>query len=215
MIERYFIKRLIQQFALVVAKIISYKNKNDWQQVQMIVDVSLKQLLGLNPGLAESLDENALPDLFRIGGKTDHEKCLILGRLLYEQALIYENTQAADDKIYPALLKSFTLYKTALEDTQFKTKENITVLTSCCEKLLLYKLNKKVLTDIFNFYKDQKRFDNAEDILYLLLENDSSHKETAVSFYRDLLHFNDAVLEKGNLPRDEVVEGLRKFDPTA
>jgi len=211
MFERDFIKRLIQQFAEVVARIMLYKSKNDWQQVQMIIDVSSKQLLGLNPDLIESMDGEELLQLFTIKEETDYEKCLIMAVLLYEQAIVNKKTNKAEYDIYQVYLKSFLLFKTAFKNDELKTKNDLAKAYQCCESLLSYQLDDSVLFEIFRFYKSEKEYAKAEDVLFLLLEkNRSEGKETALKFYSELLKFDDAELKKGNLPREEVLEGLKK-----
>jgi hypothetical protein len=211
MFERDYIKRLIQQFAEVTARIILYKNKKDWQQVQMIIDVSGKQLLGLNPQLIESMDGQALIQLFTSREETDYEKCLILGVLQYEQAILNANTEKDEDKIFQPFLKSFLLFKEAFKNKEFKSKKDRAKALHCCENLLTFELQDRILFEIFHFYKEEKEFAKAEDVLFILMEkNRQDGKETALQFYSDLLQFNDAELKRGNLPREEVLEGLKR-----
>lgn len=213
MFERDYIKRLIQQFADVVARIILYKSKKDWQQVQMIIDVSGKQLLGLNPSLIESMDGKELIQLFTFKEQTDHEKCLIMAVLLFEQSVINANTGKPESEIYKAYLKSFLLFRTAFTNSEFKSKVDLKRAFECCDNLMTFDLEDTVLFEIFGFYKEEKEFAKAEDILFTLLEkNRNDAKQTAIQFYTDLLKYDDAELEKGNLPRDEVLEGLKRAE---
>ena len=213
MFERDFIKRLIQQFAEVVAKIIFYKSKKDWQQVQMVIDVSAKQLLGLNPDLIENMDAKDLVRLFSIKNEIDYEKCLILAILQYEQAILNFNTGKPEKDIFNAYLKSFILFKTAFLNKELKTDKDTIKAFECCENLLEYDLDDKILLDIFMFYKAEMAFARAEDVLFILLKkNRDEAKTTALNFYRDLLSYTDSDLKKGDLPRDEVLEGLKKLE---
>ena len=213
MFQRDYIKRLIEQFAEVVARIFLYKSKKDWQQVQMIIDVSSKQLLGLNPDLIESMDGEELIGLFTIKAETDYEKCLIMAVLQYEQAIVNKNINKSENDVFQAYLKSFLLFRVAFKNSELKTKQDLPKAFQCCENLLSFKLNDTILFEIFSFYKSEKEFAKAEDILFMLWEkNRSEGKETALKFYNDLLHFDDAELKKGNLPREEVLEGLKRAE---
>jgi Family of unknown function (DUF6483) len=213
MFERDYIKRLIQQFAEVVAKIILYKNNKDWQQVQMVIDVSGKQLLGLNPDLTENMSAEELIRVFSIKEEIDYEKCLIMAVLQYEQAIVYAHTNAPESNIFKAYLKSFILFRTAFKNIEFKSKKDLGKAFDCCENLLEFKLDDQHLFEIFRFYKEEKAFAKAEDILFILLENNRSMaKETALKFYNELLEYDDAELNKGNLPREEVLEGLKRAE---
>jgi len=213
MFERDYIKRLIQQFAEVVEKIVLFKKRQDWQQVQMVIDVSAKQLLGLNPDLIDNMDSSSLTSMFQISDETDFEKCYILGRLLMEQAFIYENTKTDEHKVYKTYQKSFDLLIKALEGNEIRNKENIQAVVNCCDSLLQYKLDDNSLIKIYNFYKNEAFFADAENIVLLLLkEKTAGSRELARNYYNELLLLSDADLEKGNLPRDEVLEGLEKLN---
>jgi hypothetical protein len=213
MFERDYIKRLIQQFAEVVARIVLYKSKKDWQQVQMIIDVSGKQLLGLNPNLIESMDGKELIRLFTFKEQIDHEKCLIMAVLLFEQSIVNSNTSKPESEIYKTYLKSFLLFRTAFKNSEFKSKIDLKRAFECCENLLTFELEDSVLFEIFSFYKEEKEFAKAEDVLFTLLEkNRNDGKQTALQFYTELLKYDDAALEKGNLPREEVLEGLKRAE---
>ena len=212
MFERDFIKRMIQQFAQVVAKIIYYKSRKDWEQMQMVIDVALKQLLNINPDMLEHLTEDDLINLFRYDENIDHEKCLILGHLLYEQGQIYDNTISDAHKIIRAYRHSLALLNMALQGPEFNTKENQSIALACCDQLERFASDAETGQSVFNFYKQLSLFSRAEDTLYTLMQIDpSKHHALAISFYNDLLTLDDGVLEEGNLPRDEVLEGLRKL----
>ena len=215
MFERDYIKRLIQQFAQVVEKIILHKKQQDWPQVQMVIDVSAKQLLGLNPDLIESMDSKALISMFKISNEMDYEKCFILGRLLQEQAFIYENTKENENKIYKTYLKSYNLFSKAIENDELRNKENIKTILGCCNSLQQFRLEDNILLNIFNFYRDESHYAEAENILFLLLKSDAENiRSLAREFYSGLLLLKDFELNKANLPREEVLEGLKNLDTT-
>jgi len=177
----------------------------------MVIDVSGKQLLGLNPDLTESMDAEELIRLFSIKEGIDHEKCLIMAVLQYEQAVVNSHTDKSESDIYRAYLKSFLLFKAAFNNKEFKSERDLDKAFACCENLLEFELDDHHLFEIFRFYKEEKAFARAEDVLYILLEkNRSTAKETALNFYNDLLKYDDAELKKGNLPREEVLEGLKR-----
>lgn len=213
MFERDYIKRLIQQFAQVIEKIILYKKQQDWQQIQMVIDVSAKQLLGLNPDLIESMDSKSLSSMFQISDDMDHEKCFILGSLLQEQAIVYQNTNTDENMVYKTFLKSFDLFVVALENEELRNVQNIHAVHECCNSLQQFRLEKSSLVKMFNFYNSLSNFAEAENIILLLLKDDTkASKKLAREFYTDLLQLNNSDLNKGNLPREEIIEGLHKLD---
>ncbi|HEY5589028.1 MAG TPA: DUF6483 family protein [Candidatus Paceibacterota bacterium] len=78
---------------------------------------------------------------------------------------------------------------------------------------------KQVLNEGINLYEISGAYDKSEDILYKLLESiDKKDIEMyrytineGIKFYEDLLNKNDKELKKGNLPRNEVIDGLNEL----
>jgi uncharacterized protein DUF6483 len=212
MFKNDFIMRMIRQLAEVLKRIINYKKEGQWENAQMVIDVSIKQLLGLNPILLDKLDGNALVDLFCYDDEIDHQKCVTLAALLTEQASIFENTNQPEDKIFRYYRNSFQLFSAAFNDKQLRKENYMNYAKHCCEKLLDFNIGTNLLLDIFNFYKEYNFFSKAENVLYqLLTQNENEAKEHALKFYHQLLTQDDQVLQKGDLPRDEVLDGLNKF----
>jgi hypothetical protein len=212
MFERDFIMRMIKQLAQVLRQILNYKKEGQWENVQMVIDVTSKQLLGLNPDVIEKLNADALITMFTYNGITDYEKCLTLATLLTEQAEVYEHTGQAEDKIFGLYFKSFELFYTAFKGPRTNNENYLNYAIVCCDKLLDYQLETDQLLRIFTFYNQNQHFAKAENVLYLLLDrNKKEAKDHAINFYNQLLKCDDLTLKKGNLPRDEVVEGLNKL----
>lgn len=212
MIERDFIKRIIQQLAQVLAQILLHKKSSNWEQVQMALDVAGKQMLGLNPDLRDNLDSETLIKLFSYNDKFDHEKCLVLAVILTESAINLAKMQADESSIFNAYKKGFTLYETAFQNRDLLNKEYKGYFELCVDGLLEFKLDQNTLIRIFSFYKIHNLFARAEDILSIILINATSENIIlAKEFYQSLLKLDDKQLNKGNLPRDEIIEGLNRL----
>ena len=212
MFERDFMMRMIKQMAHVLKQILNYKKRGQWENAQMVIDVASKQLLNLNIEVIERLEADALIEMFTYNGETEVEKCLTLATLLVEQAEIFENTGQADLKIFELYLKSFQLFNTASNDLQLLKGNYLNYAVHCCDKLSEYKIETDLMLQIVKFYKQYNFFAKAENVLYQLLDqNEKDAKEYAINFYKHLLKCDDQTLIKGDLPRDEVIEGLIKL----
>ena len=212
MFERDFIMRMIKQMAHVLQQILNYKKRGQWENAQMVIDVASKQLLNLNIEVIERLEADALIEMFTYNSETEVEKCLTLATLLVEQAEIFENTGQADLKIFELYLKSFQLFNTASNDLQLLKGNYLNYAVHCCDKLSEYKIETDLMLQIVKFYKQYNFFAKAENVLYQLLDqNEKDAKEYAINFYKHLLKCDDQTLIKGDLPRDEVIEGLIKL----
>ncbi|KAA3614964.1 MAG: hypothetical protein D8M58_10960 [Calditrichaeota bacterium] len=212
MFERDFILRMIKQLAQVIGQVLNYKKKGQWENAQMVVDVATKQLLGINPEIVERLDADALIELFTYDGETDYDKCMTLAVLLTEQGEIFEHRGQDTDKIFRQYFQGFHLFEIVFQEQQKYKTDYVTYALFCCEKLTEFKIAPELLFRIFKFYKNHNYFAKAENILFLLLEqNENDAKKHAINFYKQLLSCDDKLLNKGELPRDEVIEGLEKL----
>jgi len=212
MFERDFILRMIKQLAQALRQILNYKKEGQWQNAQMVIDVSIKQLLSLNPIIIDKLDADALVGLFTYDDEIDHKKCLTLASLLTEQASVFENTNQSAEKIFRLYQIGFQLYKTAFIDENLIDQAYLNYALHCCDKLTEFDIETDLLIQIFQFFNQHNSFANAENILFQLLkQNEEQAKKHALKFYTKLLKHDDKILMDGNLPRDEVIEGLAKF----
>ncbi|MCB0282002.1 MAG: hypothetical protein KDF60_05425 [Calditrichaeota bacterium] len=212
MIERDFIKRLIQQLAQVLAEIIFHKKNKDWQKAQMVIDVAGKQLLGLNPDLRDSLDGETLKEMFSYNNQIDHEKCLTLAMLFAEQANVYKNTKQSDTLFTSVLKKSIILFNSAFQNKEMLQKESRQSAVYVCDELSVFDLDADILLEMHILYTYVGALSKAEDTLYLLQQKGLKDINLiAENFYSGLLKKNDNELQKGNLPRDEILDGIKRF----
>ncbi len=212
MFERDFIMRMIRQLAQVLERLLNYKKKGQWENAQMVIDVAGKQLLGINSDIIERLEPDALIDMFTYNGEIDYEKCLTLAVLLTEQAEVYKNIGKEDVKIFQIYLKSFKLFNCVFDERQVQNENYLSYAELCCDKLLEYKIDAHLLLQIFKFYNQHHLFAKAENVLYQLIDqNEKDATNHAINFYKHLLNCDDQTLVNGNLPRDEVIEGLDKL----
>lgn len=212
MIERDFIKRLIQQLSQVLAEIFFHQKNQDWQKAQMVIDVAGKQLLGLNPDLRDSLDGETLKEMFSYNNQIDHEKCLTLAMLFAEQANVFKNTKQNDVQIITILKKSIILFNGAFQNTELLQNDSRQSALYVCDELSVFDLEADILLEMHLLYTTIGALSKAEDTLYLLQQKGLKDINLlAESFYSKLLKKNDNELRKGNLPRDEILDGIKRF----
>lgn len=81
------------------------------------------------------------------------------------------------------------------------------------ESSILAELNEK----IFKYYRITGRYSEAEDLLYTMIGksnymNKKRWVEEGNIFYKNILNRTDAELESGNLPRNEVLDGINELN---
>jgi hypothetical protein len=112
-------------------------------------------------------------------------------------------------------VKAVCIYISAvLSDSDYNVpqhRDNIDSLIAITGK---YALPADALRLLFQYHESAGRYAKAEDSLYRLMER-TEEKEAAVeagkAFYRRLLGKSDAELAGGNLPRNVVLDGLRRI----
>ena len=68
-----------------------------------------------------------------------------------------------------------------------------------------------LLERIFRYEEAMGRFGQAENAVYAIIESEPAFIKEGLLFYERLLECSDEQLAVGNLPRDEVLEGMRSL----
>lgn len=152
-------------------------------------------------------------DFFNIGSK---EK-LVEFYTINEQYKEAENTLCEiikKNELFNGKEKLIELYKIS---KQYGKAEDMLQKLFINSKTIYAK--NKVNKDLFELYKISGQYAKAEDVLYEMIQHTKDFEvekykgilEHGIRFYEELLNNNDEQLEKGNLPRNEVYDGLNKL----
>lgn len=205
---------LIKRFYKIIKEINDNINAENYKSALESVEEAFKEFFRLDSKFFNSLSEENLLDMIKTNNIMDLYKCIIMSKLLMEEGVIYEKLQAENESFY-LYQKSLYLYIEALlnldEDEEIdKYKRDVTILI---DKLSEYKLICKLQKQIVSYYLKEGEYANAENLVYELLEYDQEvHKEYAISFYKGLLSKKDDDLNKGRLPREEIIESLGSLE---
>ena len=80
------------------------------------------------------------------------------------------------------------------------------------KKIIDYELPVHIRFKLFQYYEIINNYAKAEDLIIELIEIDPVFKREAVEFYERLIQKSDDDLLTGNLPREEVLEGLTSLE---
>jgi hypothetical protein len=206
-----YIMRLIEQFFLVLARILFKKNAQKYTEALSEIETSYKHLLGLDARQVHSLSYEELIEWLKMGGRFDAEKCLVLAALQKEEAEIHELAgRTLDDGLHTEYAKAFLLYREALQhDAGPESKWAQDEMKTLVKKLDPARLTPPRKFVLFRYHESAGEFGLAEDRLYELVKAGypEIHNE-GLAFYGRLLNKSDEELKAGNLPRGEVEEGL-------
>ncbi|WP_294343229.1 DUF6483 family protein [uncultured Clostridium sp.] len=211
MIKNDYLEKLIEQVSDVIRTVTGLKGKTAFKDAHESIKEALKQFFGLNPKSIETLQPKSLIDIVTGADKNNNEKALLLGELIKEQGDLYKEEENEKEAL-STYIKSITiLSEVMIEDDTVREERYMHKLDEIEEILSNYHLPMDTTLLLIKYYEVIGAFDKSEDLLYDILE-DSNYNKNVVSigldFYNRLLKLDDEILENGNLPRNEVEDGL-------
>lgn len=211
MIERDYIMRMINMVIAMLVRMIGYKNKKEYPEALLDIQTTGKTLLGIDRNLVDQFSVPQLMQLFGSDLSVAVPKSYVLGVLLKEEAEIHElmldSTKAEDiyEKSVSLLIETYLSAGEPVEPRHLECIETI------LEKLSRRSLPRDTLERIFRYEETMGRYAKAENALFAILETDTGFAGEGINFYERLLKKSDEQLTAGNLPRDEVLEGMKSL----
>jgi tetratricopeptide (TPR) repeat protein len=214
MIHRDYIMRMIAQFVKVLIKLLRLKESKEYETALATIGQTFHQFFGLSSEFINSAPVGELIALLKVGDILDTDKCVILADLLKEEAEVYEARNNLDES-YHRYLKSLNLFLEAfLSGGKTNLSEYFSGIETVADKLGPYEIPANTKAKLWQYYEADGKFSKAEDLLFELVEADRSNEEVrqkGIYFYERLAQKSDGELMAGNLPRDEVHEGLARL----
>ncbi len=212
MVNKDYILRMAEKFGRAVAIILHLREYNKYEEALITVDDWLLQTAGLTSSFINSVSDEMLIQAISPLGILNVEKCLWIAVLLKAEGEIYEDQGKMNDSYY-RYLKSLHLYLLTISHEAFAPDDIIyTDIQELLTKLTEYELPLSTQEKLFSYYERIGQYDKAEDILFEVVEENSTFIEQGRTFYARLAAKNDADLQRGNLSREEVAEGLAQLN---
>ena len=209
--------RLVEQFATVLAKIIGLKEQKKYKAALEIVDNSLNESLGFALDWPDSESLETFEQQVREGLKTSDEKWKVVSDLLYEKSelLLLQGFESDAREIAEKLV--VLLFHLIHHKPQASSLDCLTRMENILYFLRQQRLSSSIYQKILDHYCQRNQFAIAEDWLFEAVELSNNAKdihEIGLRFYQGLLKLDDSVLEKGRLPRNEILNGLEELQNT-
>ncbi|HEX2865912.1 MAG TPA: DUF6483 family protein [Ignavibacteriales bacterium] len=215
MFKRDYILRLIEQLTQVLNKVLFSKEAGNLNEAKETIRQAYPNMLGLDPGMIRSMSDVEVINFLKITGSTQYERCLIIAELLKEEASVDEliGGDEASEEAALAYFDSLSLFLEALiNKDELMTDRFINDMQMVLEKVSGFELPPEIAEKLFRFYEISGRYADAEDILFELTESGNPlYLKTAEEFYLRLMEKPDNELLEGNLPKEEVREGLNRI----
>lgn len=208
MFHRDYIQRLLEQMAQGLARALGLKRAEKYDEARAEIEDLARRLLGLDLNLVLGLPDEAVLEWLRAGGTLDSGKCYVLASLLAEEAEVQERQGLRESQAIHAKALRFAM-EALLENRDLRTEHRLSTVPALVQKLDASELPEALRAKLFHYYETVGDYARAEDTLFQWIELGSPRVfRMGLDFYRRLLSKSDAELEKGNLPREEVEEGL-------
>ncbi|MCH5138255.1 hypothetical protein JMF89_13725 [Clostridiaceae bacterium UIB06] len=212
MLKRNLTDELVGKFDEALAKIKKYREEGKNEDALNVIDDTLKDLFRLGFKFFNSFSDENLIDMVKTDGTINADKCIMMAKLLEEDAEILENLGNSNEAFY-IYLKSLNLFLEAFlnKDEDCDLQHFFSDIDIIIDKVSDYKISDILQNKMLDYYTKSQNYDKAENILYEILEDNNFSKNTldkGISFYEELLTKDDEALENGNLSREEIIESL-------
>jgi hypothetical protein len=210
-ITRDYFLRMIHQLAQVIARVLMLSEAKQHGDAIEEIQLSSKQLLGMDLRLLTSLSDTEIVRLLSLGERFEVEKCVVTAELLRLIGEVRER-QADENGKYQSYTTSLSLFLELLfRESETLPKEYFDEIDMLIGKLSTYELSPALQRKLFRFYDIVGKYGTAEDVLFDLVQRDPEGGADGVRFYERLRMKSDQELERGNLPRNELESGLAEF----
>ena len=216
MYRRDYIMRQIEFMVEVMQRLGGLVDERRFQAAMTVIDESLEELFGLNGTLLTRLFGREPLSQLTFGEEADLSQAkLIAAAALLQEAGDIQAEQDQEDESFTSYASALELLLAALlnhDGTPLpEYAPDVAELTAVLDSFHLPpNLNQLLL----RYYHKSGQYDEAENVLFEMLEEDSGDQETikmGITFYQHILKESDAQLELGNLPREEAEASLSEL----
>lgn len=211
MIEQDYFMRMVSMLAKMLTSILFLKNQKDFPRALLEIQSTGRTLLGIDHTLVRQLSPAQLMVLLGTDPSLAIPKSYILGLLLKEEAEI-RSMMGEEDEAGLLNLKSLELLIDAwLQEGKALAPEHTDRVDALLAGLAGCALPPGLLEKVMSYHEGTGHFDRAENVLFDILAATPDFAPEGLQFYRRLLMKSDHDLRAGNLPREEVLEGIAEL----
>ena len=211
MIEQDYFMRMVSMLATMLARILHLKKEKDFPRALLEIQTASRTLLGIDHSIIRQFSPVQLRALLGTDPSLAIHRAYILGLLLKEEADIRRMTGDEDEACLLGLKSLELLIDAWLNEGKALTPEHGNVVDALLSGLSGYPIPPGLLQKIMSYHEETGRFDRAENVLFEILAGSPEFAPEGLQFYRRLLLKSDQDLSAGNLPRDEVMEGIAQI----
>jgi hypothetical protein len=210
-IEQDYFMRMVSMLAGMLTRILFLKNQRDFPHALLEVQATGRTLLGIDNTLIRQFSPAQLKVLLGTDPSLAIPRSYILGLLLKEESEI-RSMMGEEDEAGLLNLKSLELL---IDAWLGEGKALAPGHTDNVDSLLAGSggsaLPPGLLEKVMAYHEGRGHFDMAENVLFDILAATPEFSTEGLQFYRRLLTKSDEDLRAGNLPREEILEGIAEL----
>jgi len=211
MYQRDYLMRQIEQAARALAAILKKALGGEPDQALSMFDQAYQPLLGVSQRVVSTLTDEQLISLLTSGSTPDLRRVASVLEVVKSEA----DVQAQAGHEQAAAVR----YRRALSLAGFLASRSSELLDTelagdVVERTSGMALNAGQRLDLARVLESLGRYADAEDVLFEAIDDlpaDTGLVDAGIAFYQRLLALEDADLETGGLPRDEVKSSLAEL----
>lgn len=215
MLKRNITSEMAQNFIKYLNKLDKEKNNKNYDEALNLIDTAFKDIFKLGGKFFNSFSTENLIDMATTNGGTSTDKCIMMAKLLQEEALILEAQDKLDDAFY-INQKSLNIFLHGY----INKNDNCTLnnyfddMQSIIDNVFKYKLPVSLENKIRDYYASLNKYSSADNVAYDILEQNNYDKDLindALAFYDKLLLKEDSILESGGITKSEIKESIAEL----
>jgi hypothetical protein len=202
--------RIVEQFGAFLWDIAFNKKLKNYDLAIEKIEEAYNRLLGLERGKIKDIEADEIIKDNTYEDTLNNGNIEIIATLLFEEADIIEQINGFNKVSFECYQKSFVLFY--LLTKEIMTQNYHEKFDEILKKMDNYEINDELKFKMYKYYEEKGLYGKAEDKLYEIMENNYPKIENEIiMFYEKLLEKEDEILEKGNLPRNEIIEGMNNI----
>jgi len=212
MIRRDYILRMVAELAQVLARVISLKNRQEYEQALKEINTALHELRDENAKSSHELSLAGWIALCRKHGQAASGLMIAVADLLKEQGKVQVAQGKLDGGARSRALALGLFLEALLSGETFVTVELLAKVEELFASVRETLSDPEAWRRLVSYFEARGRFGQAEDALFAWLAvGDPAAVREGLAFYDRLTSLNDEALERGELPRAELEQGRREF----
>jgi len=208
MLTKDYIMRMIDTLVRVIERLLELKRGNNTEEGFLEIDRMTKEFFGFDRKFIDSMSDSQLIKMISNSETLMAPNCYLLGMLFKEESDLY-NIQKDEGKSLEMDERSLYFFVQGLKSTHVLIEpDHLKNIDAVVERLDGKAIDIETEESLLFYYEFSGKYDDAENLIFDLIDFDSKYLHEGIKFYERLLEKPDEDLEKGNLPRQEAEESL-------